>query len=427
MRVLWLLPLFAIAGLAADDPFQLLQDIGRNVVQQMNKTANYTCLETLERSFYKNNGFEMAMHGPPAVTAQKNELLYDRLKLDVAVSEGKEIYAWHGSNKFGATEVTDVVRHGPISTGQFIGYLRNVFLVSGVKFTYRGTVTGDGGEQVYRFDFEVPEKVTRYNIQTKTGHAIVPFHGWLTARASDLQISSLEVTPEKLPFDSPILSAKTDLTYQMARISGRDALIPSSFVLQMEDEDHIFTVSKGNYSQCHEFGSESTLHFDAASDSQTGLVPPLPEKALPAGLKLNLELTSDIDDKTAYTGNPIEGVLTDPLQLNGATIPKGAKLTGVITMFQERFAPERNYFVKMEFQHLATPDAIYTLRSLHQPTGREAEELYFLFGGYLPNAVVDDIRNGVIIFDSKHVRLRRGFRGTWRTVAEPSQTASTQH
>jgi hypothetical protein len=427
VRVLCGLLFIGIVPAFATDPKELIQRIGDRVAEQVSKTANYTCLETLERSYYRNNGFEMAMYGPSAVAVPKNELLYDRLKLDVAVSEGSEIYAWHGSNKFGANEVTDVVQHGPISTGQFIGYLKNLFLVPGVRFTYRGPASVDGN-QVYQFDFDVPQESSRYSVQTKAGQARVPYHGSLTARASDLQMNSVRVLADNVPFDSRIRSATMSMTYQAANMGGRDALIPASFVMQLEDAEHIFTVSHGEYSECREYAPESNVHFadvqSPATSSESSRTAPQ-ARELPPGLKLNVELTTDVNDQTAYTGNPIEGVLVDRIERPGLVLPKGARLTGVITMFQVRFVPQRHYFVKVEFQHVTAANTEYSLRSVHQPSGREAEDLFYLYGGYIPEGVSGQLRNGVIVFDSRHVKLHRGFRGVWQTLGEPKLTAST--
>jgi hypothetical protein len=87
MRALWIAITFAIACRAAQDPTELLSRIRRNVAQQLSDSANYTCTETLERSYYRNNGFAMAISGPDAVTIPKNELFEDRLRLDIAVSK----------------------------------------------------------------------------------------------------------------------------------------------------------------------------------------------------------------------------------------------------------------------------------------------------------------------------------------------------
>ncbi len=138
MRGLCISLLLIATCMAADDPSQLLSSIKQNILGQISKTANYTCVETLDRAYYRDPGFELALHGPAAIIKPANELLTDRLRLDVGVSEGQEIYSWHGlSTLFSSAEVADVVRTGPISSGQFIGYLRNIFLSRGIAFSLR--------------------------------------------------------------------------------------------------------------------------------------------------------------------------------------------------------------------------------------------------------------------------------------------------
>ncbi len=61
--------------------------------------------------------------------------MHDRLRLDVAVSEGNEIFSWHGGSKFSSAGVNGVVKSGPISSGSFVGYLRNILFTQGVAIS----------------------------------------------------------------------------------------------------------------------------------------------------------------------------------------------------------------------------------------------------------------------------------------------------
>lgn len=393
----------------------ILERIQKNVAEQLSKSVNYTCTETLNRSYYRNNGFAMAMHGPEAVAVPKNLLLHDRLRLDVAVSEGKEIYAWHGAGRFSASQVTEFVRNGPISSGQFVGYLKNIFLVPGVKFTYRGK-TSETGTDVYRFDFAVPLRLSGSHVRVKNSNPVIPYHGWFTARVSDLQLASLEVSDDQLPPDSDLQSVQTQLKYQLARISGRNALIPSLFILQIQDNDHVFSRSRGDYSDCRQFGSESTLRFDTADAPAPGEI--APSKAvplLPPGLSLRVALKTEINDETAYAGDSVEGVLARAVKIpaTGETIPKNAILQGIITRFVAYFRPETQYDVRIEFYRLTFGNRSYRLKAIHEPSERE---FYPIYGSIVPERVVKNLRAGSMLIESKHVRLRKNFTANWKTV-----------
>jgi hypothetical protein len=420
MRGLCISLLLIASCMAADDPKQLLSSIKQKVVEQISKTANYTCVETLDRAYYRDTGFELAIHGPAAIIKPTNELLHDRLRLDVGVSEYKEIYSWHGSpTLFSSSEVADVVRTGPISSGQFIGYLRNIFLSPGIAFTYEPS----GDTDLYRFNYDVPPLVTRYQVYaTGGGFVIAPFRGSFTVHKSNLQLASLEVSPYNVPFNSSIQSASTEVKYQLTRLSGRDALIPASFVLQLEDESHIFTVSSGEFSGCHEYGAESTLRFDLPDTPEAApAAAPIasPEPVLPPGLELHIALSSGIDDETSYTGDSVTGVLLDQVRAGPDIIPRGAVVSGVLTQLETHFRPQRYCKVKIEFRRITFGKRAYRMRALHQATSKDMHVLSALYGATI-EASFDELRDGTILIDSSHVRLRPGFKADWRIQPIPA-------
>lgn len=403
---------------AAQDPTELLTRIRQNVAEQLSRSANYTCTETLNRSYYRNNGFDMAIGGPDAVAIPKNELLQDRLRLDIAVSEGKEIYAWHGASRFSTSELTEIVRHGPVSTGQFVGYLKNIFLMPGVKFTYREQSAATG---VYRFEFDVPLKASGSHVHSRSGNPVIPFHGWFTARTSDLQLNRVDVIDDQLPSDSNIQSVHTTLKYQLSQLFGRKTLVPSLFILEIQDDEHIFSVSRGAYSGCREYTTESSIHFDS-SDGQSPVsldpVSSAEQSALPAGLSLQIGLTTEVDDETAYAGDPVEGVLLKAVRIPGSSeiIPKKAVLRGVITRFATYFQPEREYDLRIEFRYLTTKNKSYRLRALHVPS---SAEMYAAYGSLVPEPVMKDLHAGSMLVHSKHLRIKKGLAAVWKTTTPP--------
>jgi len=419
MRGLSISLLLITICMAADDSNQILSSVKRNILEQISETANYACLETLDRAYYRDTGFELATHGPDTIIKPDNELLHDRLRLDVEVSEGKELYSWHGSNLFSSSEVGEVVRSGPISSGQFIGYLRNIFLIPGIEFMDQPL----GQADAYRFTYDVGSRVTRYQMyKTGGGWVTVPFRGSFTVNKSNLQLATLEVTPYDVPFNSSIQSARTEVRYQLARLSGRDALIPAAFVLQLEDESHIFTVSRGEYSDCHEFRAESTLRFETSEKPQP--IPdsaPLPgsEAVLPPGLHLHIALSSGIDDESGYSGDSVKGVLLDPVRDGDEVIPRGAVVSGVVTQLETRFRPQKYCRVKIEFRRLESGNHRYKMRTRHEPTTKEMHLLYAFYGEKSKSAL-DELQDGTILIDSSHVHLRPGFKAEWQTEPVPA-------
>jgi hypothetical protein len=400
--------LLICACAAAQEPAEILGRIRHNVAAQISRSANYSCVETVERSFYVLPAAGGACGRAPAGASKP--YLRDRLRLDVAVSSRSEIYSWHGENNFTSTSVADVVRSGPISSGGFVGYLMNIFLQPNISISYVGQ-----SNDSYNFQYEVSLPNSKYQTPTRNGYARVPFRGTFSADATSFQLKDLVVTGSEFPEGSDICFAESQVRYQIAHISGGDSLIPSGFLLSIGNRTpNLFTESRGAYSECREFKGESTLVFDASGQPSKVAAPnPAEKQKMGPGKILHIHLTTPVDDRTSFTGDPVEGVVEGPW--------RNATVRGVITELATHYEPAVHYYLKIEFEQLTADGQTYSLRALHKPTGKEADKLYFLFGENLPEEVSRAILRGAIILYAKHLHLNRGFTGDWVTVAAPER------
>jgi hypothetical protein len=351
----------------------------------------------------------------------------DRLRLDIAVSEGKEIFAWHGQDKFsGSSTIEDVVRRGAVSSGEFIGFLANIFVRGGVQFEYIGEAVVNG-MQTYSFNYVVPLASSGYHVGTRRGRPAVPFHGSFSVRGSDFQLARLTIIADKIPENSFICSAETEMEYQIAKISGQDALIPSLFTLKMDDVNHRFTVSRSAYSQCHAFTAESTLQFDVRDSAEAGTASqPVNEERLPAGTLLHIALKTPISEETSYTGDPVEGILLHPIRIKGGTvIPKNSAVNGVITLLENFDQPKHYYLVSLEFTRLVSGHKTFLFRATPAVSKLEAGKLNELYGGPWPVDIQDIYDNGVFVIRSPHLHLDRRFSANWIAQSLPSVPPSS--
>jgi hypothetical protein len=356
--------------------------------------------------------------GSPA--ANRKQFARDQLRLDVAVAKD-ELYSWHGENNFSSKQISDIVETGPISSGGFVGYLQNIFLGAGIRFTYAGISSSPGKE--YKFTFSVPKTSSQYSILTGTKFEVVPFHGSFSARADNFELLSLTVIPEEIPFGSNICSVETEVNYRLAPISGHSALIPDSFDLRIDDDQHQYTVSRGQYRECHEFRAESALRFDYSDSSSGGAVTSTTvQEHLPPGIKMRLSLAAALDDETSYAGDPVDAILVDPVRVpgTGEVIPRGTRTHGVITGFESRFEPSDHFFLKIVFERISYGNRTYSFYAVHKPSGKEMDKITSLFGGILPKAIMAQLTGGVIIIPGKHVHLDQRYKGEWETAAAPS-------
>ncbi|MBV9763057.1 MAG: hypothetical protein JO340_21020 [Acidobacteriaceae bacterium] len=341
------------------------------------------------------------------------------MRLDIAVSEGKEIFAWHGQDRFcGSSSIDEVVQGGTVTSGEFVSFLANIFVRPGVRFEYMGDSVIDDIE-TYSFRYSVPLAASGYHIGTKRGKPLVPFHGSFTARASDYQLGSLSVIADEIPEDSLICSAETDMAYRVVKISGQDALAPSSFTLKLDDLNHQYTVSRSEFSQCRKYAAESTLHFDADNNAAANNKEAAREIELPAGIEMHIALRTPISDRTAYTGDPVEGVLLNAVKVKGAgaVIPKGSVAEGVISLLENFEEPDRHYLVKIEFHRIAFGHSTFVFQASPQMSKLQTTKLVSIYGNSWPAYVHNLAQDGVLVFRSEHFELDKHFADYWITQA----------
>ncbi len=425
-RLLFLLFLLSRLLPAADAQF-LLENIRRKVIEQLGRSANYACIESVDRTYYSDTrrgsasceGVDEMLH---------EETMHDRLRLNVAVSKGGEIFSWLGENNISTSKVEKLVGSGPVSSGGFVGFLRNIFTVEGVKFTYRGRSKEDHAVSE-RFDYAVDQAISQYRIEGGANEsAVVPFRGSFSADASTLQLNRLEIIAGKIPGRVKICSAHLGVHYQIATIAGSNTLIPSSFNLRIQDESRFLTVSRGQYNDCHEFRAQSTLRFDTPEIAKREFTQGQKEEWLPPGLTLRIALKTPIDSKTAYAGDAVEGILTAPVRdLSGETLlPQNSIVHGILTQLQAVYQPETYYYLRIQFNTASFGGRTYLMRAIHKPSGKETRTLSLLYkGAELPIDVTEPVKSGTMVIHASHLKLDDRFQGDWQTIAsdKPSHTA----
>jgi hypothetical protein len=414
--------LYAGIASAAEDWQTALQKAARKVVEAIDKSGNYICMQDVARYYYEVHNTAVACRQPPAIPSTPLRA-QDRLKLDVAVSQGAEIYSWHGENKFSAGSVGELVRDGPIASGSFNGYLRNIFGEHGVRFTYRGRSKA-GNLYLYHFDYQVQLEASHYQVQAGKSYVLAPFHGSFAVNGESFELHSLTVTADgdKLPPKADICASETRLTYQVVKISNHDSLLPGSFDLLMGARDGSFTESKGIYSACRAYTGESTVHFDMEDTPEsTGEPAKLQTEPLRSGVHLRIGLRGEIDEDSAYAGMPVEAtLLRDAKVSKGVTLARGAMLRGTITRFEIYHQPAHSVVIKLEFSDITDGKSLYLCNAV-----REVSPIFapgFSGGGRrgsMPSRgmyPLSEPTDGSIVFNGLHIHLDTSFKSSFITA-----------
>jgi len=385
-----------------------LKQVRSRVVDAVNRTDRYICVQDLSRFYYAVPTPAMACRQPPIIPAAPL-WAEDRLKLDVAVSEGSEIYSWHGEHKFSARTVGQVVHDGPIASGSFNGYLRNIFGEPGVHFSYAGRTNVDDLE-LDRFDYEVPLEASHYQIQNGKGLQLIGFHGSFAARTDNFEMYSLVVTAngDAISKKSNLCAVETRLTYQLVHISDHDLLLPKSFELMMGQRDMAFTESRGVFSECREYRGESTVRFDSDDETAKSVVPTVAdEEPLRPGLLFQIALKGSIDEDSAYAGEPVEATLVRNVKISkGRILSKGATLHGTVTGFRVYEMPH-HVTLNLEFNSIVDGKNLYLCRAIHDGIITDRQGL-----------LQEDQTEGAMVFNTSHLHLDHDFTSLFMTVSQ---------
>jgi len=156
MMAMWRLAALSLAWVAGaqdtglSEGELLLAKIKLHMMETLTRQPNYTCLETVERSRRDASTHKYRLE--------------DVLRLEVALVDGKEMFAWPGSKQFEDKDFRAMVPTGTFGTGDFALHERAIFGSRAAAFEARGEQALNGRPAV-RFDFRVPRPVSGYQIR----------------------------------------------------------------------------------------------------------------------------------------------------------------------------------------------------------------------------------------------------------------------
>jgi hypothetical protein len=194
------------------------------------------------------------------------------------------------------------------------------------------------------------------------------YHGEFTVDVSTGQLEALQIATDDMPQSAKVCSFTSDVHYGIVTLNGVAFQLPSSVDMDVLtfNREHNRTVT--HYGDCHEFLGESQLRFDTAPTA-TASSPAKPTQALQPGLPMQIRITTSIDPRTAWAGDPIEGKLAaDIVDEHGKIVaPAGTPVRGRLLRLETWNKPARFYTVALQFQNLNFAGQDYTLNLRSTP------------------------------------------------------------
>lgn len=391
------LALAAASWAASADEIRLGR-IRYHMAQNLTEIPNYTCTQTIERSVRPARGRQFR--------------LLDTLRLEVALVDGRELFAWPGAGKFEDKKINDMVG-GTIGNGVFAGFARAVFLGQSAAFDYQGERT-TGGEPLFHYRFDVPRKKSGYSIKVGIAEAIVGYKGEFENHTQTLDLRTLEVVVTEFPSTIPLSSSTVRVQYQRTAIGDREFLLPDLAQMTMVNLDGSESRNVTRFSACRQYHGESVLRFDDPVDITPANQPVTVAVTLPPGLIVEGVLDQQIVFGKTAIGDVLEGRLTAPARIKGRVMaPKGAKLQARLTGIERRQGVRGGFDVKAGIQ----------LESIEFPGARAAVSAILVEAGPM---IQRNVRAGVgsqgtLWLSGTMPELPRGVRLVWRVTETPSK------
>jgi hypothetical protein len=285
----------------------------RNVVHEnLSRLPNFTCVQTIERS--------------QRLPGAKRFRFVDNIRLEVALVEGKELYAWPGSPKFEERELRDMVGGGAIGTGDFALHAKSIYLSDTARFTYQGTEQLRG-RRVHVFHYRVPMESSRYMMRIEKAEGPVGYQGHVYNDAETLEIARIEIHIDEVPAYLPLKEGHKTIDYAPMDIGGVRHVLPTAMEMTLVDLNGGESRNRAVFSGCRQYQGESRLVFEEPQEEQAPPEAPV-EWRLPEGLDVRLRLVETLDLSKAAMGDPVVfEVSRDSVRSGQVWLPRGARVT----------------------------------------------------------------------------------------------------
>jgi hypothetical protein len=310
---------FLAAAQPSSDP--LLKQIKVHMVETLARQPNYTCLETVERS--RRDG------------AMKKFRLEDTLRIEVALVDSKEMFAWPGSKQFEDRDFRELIPNGTFGTGDFALHARSVFGTNSAVYDSRGE-QNLGGRQAISYDFRVARERSGYQIRTRDAEAVIGYHGSFYVDPQSFDLMRLEVIGDDIPPQLKLKGIADRMDYARVRIGDGDFLLPEASEIVVTDLNGDESRNRVRFTGCRQYAGQSVLRFDEPDPATTPSVAVAKaELELPANLDVMLSLMEEIDTDKIAIGDPLRAQLARDLRSKGRLLaPKGAIASGRVSRIE---------------------------------------------------------------------------------------------
>ena len=327
-------------SLDESDVAESMKRIRAKVSADLSRLPNYTCLETIERSVME----------PPAKRFQ----LLDLVRLEVALVNSAEIFAWPGSREFQSSRLRDLVPGGAIGNGSFALHAKSVFSGRAANVERVGE-TKLGNRLAMEYRYVVPRHLSKFSLRHGEKEANVGYGGSFFVDPDTDSLLRLVVRANDIPPELGIPAEEEILDYQQVRLGDGEFLLPKGSEMRMGSEDGSVSLNKTTFSACRQYSTESTLIFADPLADAAGPAVPNEVRAVPAGLKMDIRLVTPVLWTKSAVGDALTATVRRDVKVaKQVVIPKGSQLKGRLICLERRANPSGGsaYLVGVRFDEI---------------------------------------------------------------------------
>ncbi len=330
------------AGRCADPAAQdLFNRVRAKVLDSVKNVPRYTCVENISRTQFAPR-LEGSTCKPS--TTRGGVMWRDRIRLDVALLEGNEMFAWRGG-VFEAREVGALVPNGSSGSGDFISFLASVFGADAETIQFRGVENG-----LSVFDYTVSLARTHYLYHSRDGQKTAGYHGSFFVEPGTARLTRLTIQTDPFPQEENFCQVDDVLDYRTQEIGGGEFLLPNLAVMNVLFRNGEEAQNETRYSECREYVGEASIRFDDADEQTHEKQRGAPGTPMPPGLRLKIALRAPIQTATAAAGDEIEGLLLKDVKDGKTVIAKtNDRVRGRILRMEQAMYPTPRWVVRVRF------------------------------------------------------------------------------
>jgi tetratricopeptide (TPR) repeat protein len=278
----------------------------------LTKTEAYTCLESVLPARFDPGG--------------KGALL-DTIRVDIAVSGGKEIYGEADGKRFSNGTQRDTLGYSFGTTGLFSSIARALIAAGQFEAIPIGEVVANG-EKLLRYNFRSLPSTSGWNISYGKDSGVAQQRGWFLVDRESRALRRVLVSATNIPSNLRVVTLTALIDYEIETIAGRRVLLPSAARIEVRESSGVRHSSLLSFDHCRAFASEAAISFDdpASGSQMEKIINPRP---LPRNIQILVALNSAVTRASVLQSDLITATVGKAVINNGREVIKaGAAIEG---------------------------------------------------------------------------------------------------